>query len=157
MIICNSGPLITLSKIGYLHLLQEVFGEVFIPEAVYTEVVEQGAGLPGAEEVRNANFIRVLKVENQLAVSLLRGQLDLGESEVIVLSKEKNAAAALLDDRKARTYARGADIEVLGTLFVLYSGLKKGLIQDSYEELLEKLQRAGMRIADHIVARLFEH
>lgn len=46
MIICNSGPLITLSKIGYLYLLQEVFGEVFIPEAVFIEVVEQGAGLP---------------------------------------------------------------------------------------------------------------
>lgn len=95
-------------------------------------------------------------MENQLAVSLLRGQLDLGEAEVIVLSKEENAVAALLDDRKARTYARGADIEVLGTLFVLYISLKKGLIQDSYEELLEKLQQAGMRIADHIVARLFD-
>ncbi len=156
MIISNSGPLITLSKIGYLHLLKAVFGEVFIPEAVYVEVVERGAGLPGAEEVRNADFIRVVKVENQLAISLLRGNLDPGEAEVIVLAKEKNAKAALLDDRKARTYARGADIEILGTLFVLYSAIKKGLIQDTYEELLVKLHRAGMRIADHIVARLFE-
>ncbi|SHE91391.1 Predicted nucleic acid-binding protein, contains PIN domain [Desulforamulus putei DSM 12395] len=156
MIICNSGPLITLSKIGYLHLLPAIFGRIFIPEAVYNEVVENGAGLPGAEEVRNADFIRVLKVENQLAVNILLGHLDLGETEVIVLAKEKNAKAVLLDDRKARTYARGADIEVFGTMFVLYSGLRRGLIKDSYEELLTKLHRAGMRIADHIVARLYE-
>jgi len=151
LIICNSGPLITLSKIGYLHLLPAILGRIFIPEAVYNEVVENGAGLPGAEEVRNADFIRVLKV-----VNILLGHLDLGETEVIVLAKEKNAKAVLLDDRKARTYARGADIEVFRTMFVLYSGLRRGLIKDSYEELLTKLHRAGMRIADHIVARLYE-
>ena len=93
MIVCNSGPLITLSKIGYLYLIKSILGTVFIPQAVFNEVVENGVGLPGAEEVHNADFIKVLQVHNKVAVSLLRRHLDLGETEVIVFAKENNARA----------------------------------------------------------------
>ena len=157
MIVCNSGPLITLSKLGYLHLIKSILGKVYIPQAVYNEVVENGVGLPGAEEVRTANFIKILQVQNEMAVSLLKGHLDLGETEVIVLAKENNARAILIDDRKARKYAQAAELKVFGTLFLLHVGLKRGLISDSYVELESKLKKAGMYIADHILERLFEH
>ena len=156
MIVCNPGPLITLSKIGYLYLIKSILGRVFIPEAVYNEMVENGLGLPGAEEVRSADFIRVLQVKNRVAVSLLQGHLDLGETEVIVLAKENNAKAVILDDRKARKYAEAAEIEVFGTLFLLHAGFTRGLVTDSGIELIQKLQRAGMYVADHILERLFK-
>jgi hypothetical protein len=120
-------------------------------------VVENGVGLPGAEEVRSADFIKVLQVQNEIAVSLLKGHLDLGETEVIVLAKENNARAVLIDDRKARKYAQAAELKVLGTLFLLHVGIKSGLISDSYEELVRKLKKAGMHVADHILERLFEY
>jgi len=34
-IVTNSTPLISLSKIGRISLLQDIFGKVFIPDAVY--------------------------------------------------------------------------------------------------------------------------
>ncbi|MBF7083696.1 DUF3368 domain-containing protein [Desulfallas sp. Bu1-1] len=157
MIVCNSGPLIILSKLGYLHLIKSILGKVYIPQAVYNEVVENGVGLPGAEEVRSADFIKVLQVQNEIAVSLLKGHLDLGETEVIVLAKENNARAVLIDDRKARKYAQAAELKVLGTLFLLHVGIKSGLISDSYEELVRKLKKAGMHVADHILERLFKY
>jgi len=113
--------------------------------------------LPGAEEVRNANYIKTLQVQNDMAVSLLKGHLDLGETEVIVLAKENSARAILIDDRKARKYAQAAELEVFGTLFLLHVGLKRGLIPDSYEELVIELKKTGMYIADHILERIFEH
>ena len=118
-------------------------------------MVEKGVGLPGAEEVRNAEFIKVLPVKNEIAVSLLKGHLDLGETEVIVLAKENNASAVIIDDRKARKYAQAAELKVFGTLFLLHVGLKRGLISDSHDELASKLKKAGMHIADHILEHIF--
>ncbi len=47
IIVSNATPLISLSKIDRLFLLQELFGNVFIPDAVYKEVVVQGLGRSG--------------------------------------------------------------------------------------------------------------
>ncbi|AGK61339.1 hypothetical protein Asulf_01348 [Archaeoglobus sulfaticallidus PM70-1] len=42
IVVSNSGPLITLAKIGKLNILRVLFGEVTIPKAVRVEVVEKG-------------------------------------------------------------------------------------------------------------------
>jgi len=38
-VVCNSSPIIGLSKIGKLDLLWTLFDEVMIPEAVFEEIV----------------------------------------------------------------------------------------------------------------------
>lgn len=40
--VSNSTPIIALSKIEKLHLLKDYFKEIYIPEAVYEEVVIRG-------------------------------------------------------------------------------------------------------------------
>jgi hypothetical protein len=40
-IISNAGPLITLSQVGQLNLLKELYGTIIIPETVQYEVVVQ--------------------------------------------------------------------------------------------------------------------
>jgi predicted nucleic acid-binding protein len=40
IVVCNSTPLIALSRIGKLELLREYFSEVYIPCEVYDEVVK---------------------------------------------------------------------------------------------------------------------
>ena len=42
IVVADTGPLIALSKIGQLPLLQRLFGTVFIPLAVRDELVLQG-------------------------------------------------------------------------------------------------------------------
>jgi predicted nucleic acid-binding protein len=37
-IVCNSSVLITLDKVGILHILEDLFGEILIPKAVRKEV-----------------------------------------------------------------------------------------------------------------------
>ena len=39
-VIVNSTPLIVLSGIGYLDILQKLYGEILIPTAVYQEVTK---------------------------------------------------------------------------------------------------------------------
>ena len=42
IVLSDSGPLIALSKINYLYILNEFFSDIVIPQAVWTEVVEKG-------------------------------------------------------------------------------------------------------------------
>lgn len=60
--ISDSSLLITLSRAHQIELLREFFSQVAIPREVYEEVTVAGAGLPGAEEVRRASWIRVYSV-----------------------------------------------------------------------------------------------
>ena len=55
IVVSDSGPLIALSKIKHLDILEKFFGERIIPQAVWIEVVEKGEGRPGAQDV---NWLR---------------------------------------------------------------------------------------------------
>lgn len=92
VIVSNASPLINLARIGHLTLLQAVYGELVIPQAVWEEVVVAGAGQPGAEEVRRADWIRVCPVTDHHLVNALRQDLDAGEAEAIALAAEKDEA-----------------------------------------------------------------
>jgi predicted nucleic acid-binding protein len=54
-VVSDASALIDLARIGELDLLRRLYGELLIPEAVWREVVIEGAGQPGAEEVRAAS------------------------------------------------------------------------------------------------------
>lgn len=118
-VVSNSTPLIALSRIGKLDILRVVFGTIAIPEAVFNEVVKEGASRPGANEVRDAAWINVQQVKNAVAVELLTHDLDRGESEAIVLAKETCADYLLVDEKKARRIAKGSGIKVMGTAAIL--------------------------------------
>jgi len=49
-VVINAGPLIYLAVLDRFDFLQKLFGQVYGPQAVYKEVVLQGAGQPGANE-----------------------------------------------------------------------------------------------------------
>ena len=53
-IVSNSSALINLARIGRLDILQQLYVEVTIPEAVWHEVVVEGAGQLGADTVKDA-------------------------------------------------------------------------------------------------------
>lgn len=71
-VVSNASPLINLARIGRLDLLPRIFGYLFIPEAVWQEVVVEGQGQPGAEEIRLANWIERKNVTNYHLVHSLR-------------------------------------------------------------------------------------
>ena len=62
MIIADAGPIIAFARIGRLALLQQVVGELVVPDAVYEELVVKGGDRPGAEEVRRGEGIQRLDV-----------------------------------------------------------------------------------------------
>ena len=126
-VVSNSGPLITLATIGRLALLEALFKEIAVPQAVHDEVVVHGSGEPGSAEISAAPWIRVYQVQDKLAVNLLQESLGAGESEAIVLAQELHAGLVLIDDALARRKASHIELRLTGTLGILLIAKDAGL------------------------------
>ncbi|MBI5823247.1 MAG: DNA-binding protein [Chloroflexi bacterium] len=79
IVVSDTTPLIGLASIGRLELLQKLFGEVYIPQAVFDETVTFGREKSKAkQQVSNSNWIHVVEVKDRLAVNVLLDEMDLG-------------------------------------------------------------------------------
>lgn len=148
-VVSNSGPLIALAEIGQFLLLQRLFGELSIPSAVYTEVVIDGAGQPGAKETAEADWIKTVEVQDRLAVDLLRDELGPGQSEAIVLARAPGTDYLLLDDLKARRKARHLGLRVSGTLGIILMAKAAGLVEE-LKPLLDQLLTTDFRMSPEV-------
>jgi predicted nucleic acid-binding protein len=104
--VSNASPLVNLARIGRLELLQDLFGEVCLPDAVWEEVVVAGEGQPGARLLAQARWVARRQVQNQSLVQALRQELDAGEAEAVVLALELKADLLLMDERLGRDERR---------------------------------------------------
>ena len=105
-VVSDSSVLFILARIGKLMVLRDLYGEVYIPEAVWKEAVVQGEGQAGASEIKSASWVNKQSVKNSELVKALRQELDAGESEAIALALETRAELLLMDERLGRDTAR---------------------------------------------------
>ncbi len=156
-VISNASVLIGLSSIGMLFLLRERFTEgILVPEAVWREVVDEGAERSGAQEVSAANWIKVQKVKDKGMVRLLRVELDEGEAETIALAHEMNANLVLLDERDARRAAMQMGLKVLGTVGILLWGKQMGKFVSLWEQLDALRVQGKFRISQRLYDRVLQ-
>lgn len=125
--VADSGPIISFALAGRLELLRQVVGELLIPEAVYQELVIQGAGRPGADEASRGEWIKRTPVTQQATVRTLPSALGEGEREAIVLAQEVGAVL-VVDDPDARETAARLGLPFLGSLGILREAKLQGII-----------------------------
>jgi predicted nucleic acid-binding protein len=80
------------------------------------------------------------------------GDLDAGEEAAIALALELNAHLLLLDDREAVAVARGAGINVTGTLGFLKLADEEGLL--TLREAVARLQQTNFHCTQELYAQL---
>jgi predicted nucleic acid-binding protein len=148
-VVCNSSPLIHLTRIGELEILREIFKEVLIPEAVYREVVIEGRDREDVGKIKTATWIHIAGIKNIELKKALNTSLDEGESEAIVLALQKKADIILLDDYDAREFARIYGLKITGTIGVLMKAKCMGRIS-SLSEILENLKETGFWINEDL-------
>jgi len=131
-VVADSSPLVILAKLGCFDLLKRLFPRLYISSEVHHEVVVSGAGLPGASEVAKAEWIEVKQLKNQadLLVAQEKYALGVGELSTILLGKEIQAAALLLDDYNARKLARAQGFQVRGSVGLLETFYLAGHLTD---------------------------
>jgi predicted nucleic acid-binding protein len=94
--VSNTTPIISLSAIGKIKILRDIFEEIIIPKAVYDEIKSKHDGYEYNEI--DLAFIKVETVKNTELVSHFLNLLDAGEAETIVLSKELGADNTIIDE-----------------------------------------------------------
>lgn len=155
-IVSNASPLINLARIGELNLLLQLYGELIVPEAVWHEVVLEGAGQPGAKEVEMASWIRVQPATNHELVRALRQELDAGEAEAIALALEVGAEFLLMDEHLGREIALHMGVRCMGLIGVLVEAKRKGRVNE-VRSLLDALRDiAGFWINEALYQRVLQ-
>lgn len=138
-------------------MLRPLFSPLSIPGAVHREVVDEGRGRPGAEEVAQAvtaGWLTVVPVVASPGLRQLRASLDEGEAEAIELALQLRPARVLLDETPAREQAERLGLPVTGTLGILLRAKQTGLLPSVAAEL-RRLQGEGcFHVAPHLVAQI---
>ncbi len=156
IVVSNSSPLVSLSAIGRLDLLRDLYGAITIPQAVHDEVVVQGPGRPDPPRSGGIDWIIRRDVSDPDVVTALEGQLDRGEAEAIALASELQADLLLMDERLGRTEAARFGLRVIGVLGVLIEAKGRGRLQ-RIEPILDELQHdAGFRVSEALRARVLQ-
>lgn len=72
IVISDTTPLISLLKIGRLDLLEKLFVEVLIPQAVFDELTVDERYRLEAGQIRGRQFITVKSVQNMESANILK-------------------------------------------------------------------------------------
>jgi predicted nucleic acid-binding protein len=128
IVVSDTSPLTNLAAIGQFDLLRQIYGDLAIPEAVWSELNAGGLGWPGRDAVADAAWVKRHKVLNQVAVAALMDDLDAGEAEAIILSLELGADLLLLDESEGRHHAQRLGLQITGVVGVLQVAKHHGLI-----------------------------
>ena len=150
LIIADSSALISLAVCEHLHLLEQLYGEVKVPQAVFSEVVQEDK--PQAEILRS--YLQNKVVDLGSAEPLLDlGELGRGELEAMALFRKLRADLLLLDDRRARRVANLNEIPIIGSLGVLLFAKRQGVIP-SVKPLINTLEASGIHIGKPLIQKI---
>jgi uncharacterized protein len=126
LVIADTGALISLGLIGNYDLIEQVFGDFYIANAVWEEL--QKYDNPEFDKALMISLkSRVLKIKSKNYLTLIT---DYGESESIILYEELHADFLLIDDSKARIIAESLDVNCIGSIGLLIKAKQLGYLKE---------------------------
>jgi predicted nucleic acid-binding protein len=140
-VIADTSPIQYLYQIGLLDVLNVLYGQITIPEAVAGELnVGRARGL-SLPDVSSISWMTVKRPQGQALLPLVP-DLGPGEREAIALAIETNDSLLILDDALARKHAQLLRITMTGTLGVLLKAKQTGHLK-AVEPALDHLEALG--------------
>jgi uncharacterized protein len=124
LVIADSGAIFSLAVLEQLELLNALFDDIAIPNAVWQEITLDRT-VSFYSRMRSFFKERVRSVKG---TNVLTPLMDYGESECVLLCKEAAADFLLIDDRKARKIAENFGIRCIGTIGLLAVARQKKII-----------------------------
>lgn len=149
LIVADSSALVALALCNGLELLDRLFEQVRVPQAVYDEVIVEGK--PAAQMLQAYLQGKVVPVPLENVVITGAG-LGRGEIEAMALYKSMRADYLLIDDNRARKVARLNHVRITGSQGVLLLAKHHGLIPHVWP-YLEQLGATDIRISDRLIER----
>ncbi|MCX6958424.1 MAG: DUF3368 domain-containing protein [Verrucomicrobiae bacterium] len=149
LIICDAGPLIFLAKIGQLKLLKALAKEVWIPTAVWNEVVINSELHHEIEEIK-ISLSNCIHDPDPVLERAFQLEVDPGEAAAIALAMEHPYSCLLIDDMTGRMIAQRQGLHITGTLGILIRAKHIGLIPQ-LKPLFDNLKIHGWFISDELI------
>lgn len=160
IVVSDATPIISFLKINRLDILNKLFGEVLLPEAVYEELTSNSAFQEEAERVKTCEFFKKVSVSNSETVDMLMRVtgLDLGESEAIVYSDENKSDLLIVDEVRARHVAASMKLRITGTIGILTAANENGLLnKDDAIECVKILRISNRHISETLLNSVIEN
>ena len=159
IVVSDTTPLVTLMKADRLDILHSLFGEVLIPEAVFSELTANETFKEEADLIRKSAYIRVVKVQDESKVSFLQRAtgLDLGESEAIIYADEAKADLLLMDEMAGRRVAQNMKLPITGSIGILIRAYQAGIITAAEtDDAFERLRGSNRHIGEKLIQKALE-
>ncbi len=155
IVVSDTSCISNLLIINELDLLQKIYSQIFIPLAVYNEILALEKSGKDLSYFKSREWI-VSKTDFTKNISLLPPKnIDPGEAEAIDLAIYLKADRLLIDERKGSVLAKELGITTIGLLGILKIAKENHLIL-SVKKLLDQLIENNFWISNelyHIVLK----
>ncbi len=94
-VICNTSPVQYLYQVNFLYILQELYGQIAIPEGVFTELDAGRMAEIALPDVKSPSRLSVRYVRERTLLQMASG-LGAGEKQVLALALKKAGSLAIL-------------------------------------------------------------
>ena len=149
IVVSDTSCISNLLLISQLDLLQKIYFKIFIPDAVYNEILALEKNGKDLSYFRSRNWITVEKIFTRNISLLPPNNLDAGEAEAIDLAIYIKADRILTDERKGSILANELGIITIGLLGILKIAKENHLIS-SVKELLDQLIENNFWISNEL-------
>jgi predicted nucleic acid-binding protein len=153
--VSNTTPLRYLLAIDQEHLLGQLFESVFVPAAVYAELIDTGTPEMVRRRILSPPAWFEVRAVQDSAEIVFPVTLHRGEREAILLAEELHSEILLIDEQIGRTIALSRNLPLSGTLGVLERADTVGLLTD-FPCVLKNLKSSGFFIADALEQGLLQ-
>jgi uncharacterized protein len=112
VVVADTGVIISLIHINQLDLIEKIFVDYYIADAVWIELNNYDNPDFDKSQLKKLTS-KVVQIHSKNHLSMV---MDYGESESVILYEELNADYLLIDDNKARLVAESLNVNCIGTL-----------------------------------------
>lgn len=150
LVISDSGPIFSLAIVDKLEILENLFDEIYIPEAVWEEITKDQT-TEHYQRIESYFQARIKKISGSNKLTFV---MDYGESEAVILYNELNADFLLIDDKKARDIAENFGIKCIGTIGILSIAREKRMVKELrpiFESFLKNRRFYSLKLLNMIL------
>ena len=151
IVVADTSPICYLILIEQVDLLPELFGKVFIPQAVYQELQAEGTPTEVKKWITSIpEWLEIISVDINDDVMLVN--LHLGEKETIILAEKLQATLMIIDEKAARQVAQAKGLKITGLLGILNLAASQNLI--NLHQVIMALRKTNFRASSSLLQSL---
>ncbi len=155
IVISDTTALIILAKSDAFSLLSNLFQKIYIPKAVYDELMVKDDIVN--YRIKEFDKIEVKPVTDMATLERIKTlKIDKGEVEAISLALELNLML-IIDERKGRKIALNQGLKIVGILGILIENSRKEFITlDEVKLYFLLFKEQGLRVSEQLEKVFFE-